>query len=162
VATDIYVVGTEAEFDIGLAFPVGPLSLVLMAGPVFDFATMNLTNIVAPQLFTIYDGSVYFESWIQAFLPSILDSDAQDTLYTRNFLLFQASGALALGPQVEATINLGGDGDALVSLPAGLRFNVGYGENNTLGLFLGYEIQEVARLKDSDGIAGRFTFVRTW
>ena len=49
----------------------------------------------------------------------------------------------------------------LDSLLVGLRINLSYGENNTLGLFVGYETQLEEKSEDS-GITGRMTFVRTW
>ena len=43
----------------------------------------------------------------------------------------------------------------------GGRINLGYGENNMLGLFVGVETQLDDDSEDS-GITGRMTFVRTW
>ena len=62
-----------------------------------------------------------------------------------------------LGPQVEVTLDLTNGG--LDGLAPGLRANVAYGENNTLGVFVGFETQK----EDEDtGITGRMTFVRSW
>ena len=65
---------------------------------------------------------------------------------------------LLSGPQVEVTIGLGDDG-GLSSMVVGGRANVGYGENNTLGVFVGFETQKG---DDETGLTGRMTFVRTW
>ena len=68
-----------------------------------------------------------------------------------------------------------GNESSLISMPVGGTVRLGYGENNTLLMFLGYETVKEARAVynelDDDGmivdthergITGRFTFVRTW
>jgi hypothetical protein len=103
--------------------------------------------------------------------------------YNRLYLTYAITDNFRLGPQVEATYALNEaaklpdeDGEktiALTSLQVGGHIDVGYGEGNTLGLFLGYETVKEARLiypeyeedgtspGDIDnGIVGRFTFVR--
>ena len=160
LASDIYVVGTFAELDLGIAFSLGPVSLLPMAGIGFDFGGSRTASLIAPQLFTIIDLSpIYFESWIQVFFNDMFVEGATDAFYTRNFILYQAIDALALGPQIELTYEFkNAAGDELSSLPVGGRVNVEYGENNTLGLFLGYETQA----DEGPALAGRFTFVRLW
>ena len=179
IASDIYVVGATAEFDIGPSLTVvetdaNSLSVLPMVGLAFDFEALNLTTLV-PQFYTyVTVGSIYFESWIQGFLSSPFDDtafDNTDTLYTRNFALYAISDVISIGPQVELTLNLedetAGAGakavklDAVATLAIGGRINLGYGENNTLGLFVGYETKEEAR-GDGDGVVGRFTFIRNW
>ncbi len=184
--TDIYVVDTFGELDIGLGIPVIDsdtlsLSLLPMAGIGFDYAAADGPSLlIAPQLFTyLTAGSIYFESWIQVFLESPFVGDgeevgheidgkevkhmidptsAADSFYTRNFLLLSLNDTLAVGPQIEVTLDLGDDG-GLGSMVVGGRANVGYGENNTLGVFVGFETQK----EDNEtGITGRMTFVRTW
>lgn len=168
IASDIYVVGATAELDVGPSFSFGKLSLTPMAGITFDFASENLATLVAPQLFTIYDGDkLYYESWIQWFVNSIFTDGAEDDFYTRHFLLYKLYDELAIGPQVELTYKTNTTTDDMgmsvdpdvVALPIGGRVNVGYGKNNTLGLFIGYDTKKGA---GSDGIAGRFTFVHNW
>jgi hypothetical protein len=171
LASDIYVVGSFAEFDIGPSFSFGNLALTPMVGIGFDFETTDIASLIAPQLFTIYEmEKLYFESWVQVFLNSPLTDGAQDLGYTRNFLLYKASDSVAVGPQVEVTYSLNeeaadvmagieGFETGIVSLPVGGRVNLGYGKNNTLGLFVGYETEAP---DGADAIAGRFTFVRTW
>lgn len=163
--TDIYVVDTFGELDIGLGIPVVDsdslsLSFLPMVGIGFDYAAANgPSSLIAPQLFTyLTAGSIYFESWIQGFFNSIFDEEAGDSFYTRNFVLLSLNDTLSVGPQVEVTLDLGDDG-GLGSMVVGGRANVGYGENNTLGVFVGFETQKG---DEETGITGRMTFVRTW
>ena len=161
--TDIYVVGTFGELDIGLGIPVVDsdslsLSFLPMVGIGFDYAAPDgPSSLIAPQLFTyLTAGSIYFESWIQGFLNSMFDY-GDDSFYTRNFVLYSLNDTVAIGPQVEVTFDL--TGGEISSIAPGLRANVGYGENNTLGVFVGVETQKG---DDETGITGRMTFVRTW
>ena len=188
IDSDIYVVGTFAEFDLGIGIPVVDdeslsLTLLPMAGIGFDYETANSpTTLIAPQLFTyLTAGPISFESWIQGFFNTPFEGDSEtddhdhdhdseehtdeeesdgDFFYTRNFILYSLTDNIAIGPQVEATIDLGDDG-GLSSLIVGGRINMAYGENNTLGLFVGFETQMDEDSEDS-GITGRMTFVRTW
>lgn len=189
IDSDIYVVDTFAEFDIGIGIPVvddDSLSLTLlpMAGIGFDYASADGPSaLIAPQLFTyLTAGSISFESWIQGFFYTPFNEDGKvvnheiadddsvshmveddpvvDSIYTRNFILYSITDNVAIGPQVEATIDLGDDG-GLGSLVVGGRINMAYGENNTLGLFVGIETQMDEDSEDS-GLTGRMTFVRTW
>ena len=192
IDSDIYVVGTFAEFDLGVGIPViddDSLSLTFlpMAGIGFDYETANgPTTLIAPQLFTyLTAGPISFESWIQGFFNTPFEEDSEadddehdhehddeseeqmdeeesagDSFYTRNFILYSVTDNIQIGPQVEATINLGDD-SGLGSLVVGGRINMAYGENNTLGLFVGFETQMDDESEDS-GITGRMTFIRTW
>ena len=162
--TDIYVVDTFGELDIGIGIPVVDsdslsLSLLPMVGIGFDYAAPNgPSSLIAPQLFTyLTAGPIYFESWIQGFFNSMFDEEAGDSFYTRNFVLYSLNDALSVGPQVEVTLDLTEGG--LGSMVVGGRANVAYGENNTLGVFVGLETQKG---DDETGITGRMTFVRTW
>ena len=168
--TDIYVVGTFGELDIGLGIPVVDsdsmsLSFLPMVGIGFDYESANgPSSLIAPQLFTyLTAGSIYFESWIQVFLNSMFDYD-DDSFYTRNFVLYSLNDTVAIGPQVEVTFDL--TGSEISSIAPGLRANVGYGENNTLGVFVGFETVEQKddedKVIDQTGITGRMTFVRSW
>ena len=164
ISTDIYVVGTFGELDLGLTIPVVDsesmsLSFLPMVGIGFDYANPNgPSSLIAPQLFTYLGaGSIYFESWIQGFFNSPFDY-GDDSIYTRDFILYSVNDTLAIGPQVEVTLGLGDDG-GLSSMVVGGRANVGYGENNTLGIFVGFETQKE---DDHTGITGRMTFLRTW
>lgn len=165
IDSDIYVVDTFGEFDIGLGIPVSDsdslsLSFLPMVGLGFDYGTPNgPTTLIAPQLFTyLTAGSIYFESWIQGFLNSPFDEEGADSIYTRDFILYSLNDTVAIGPQVEVTMDLGDDG-GIGSLAVGGRLNLGYGENNTLGLFVGFETQKE---DEESGLTGRMTFFRTW
>lgn len=184
IATDVYVTsGAFGEFDIGPVFTFGPVSLTPMAGIGFDWSDRRTVTLIAPQLFSIVSaGPIYFESWIQLFFNSIFEeahTPGADTFYTRNFLLLKLSEQFGIGPQMEATVALNdAAGDGLLSLPVGGQVGLGYGKNNTLGLFLGYETEEEARTFDREaldedgavlgsyehdhGLVGRITFIRTW
>lgn len=165
IASDIYVVGPLGEFDIGPSFTFGSLSLTPMVGIVFDFATTNIASLAAPQLYTIFNsGKLYFESWVQLFFNSPFTDGAQDVFYTRNFLQYKLNDWLQIGPQFEVSFALnesvdGAGDDGITSLPIGLVLSLNYGPNNTLMLFGGYEMEAA---DGTDGIAGRFTFVRYW
>ena len=162
--TDIYVVDTFGELDVGVGIPVVDsdamsLSFLPMIGIGFDYAAPNgPSSLIAPQLFTyLTAGSIYFESWIQGFFNSMFDEEAGDSFYTRNFVLLSLNDTLSVGPQVEVTLDLTEGG--LGGMAVGGRANVAYGENNTLGVFVGFETQKG---DDETGITGRMTFVRTW
>jgi hypothetical protein len=165
LASDIYVVGTTAQLDIGPALTFGSLSLTPMIGFAFDFTASDLTTIV-PQLYTIWssDGPLYFESWIQIFLYSPVGDGIADLAYTRNFLLYKLDDWFAVGPNVELSFQIsesvaGADDAGLVTLPVGPAVMVGYGKSNTLLLFLGYETQAA---EGEGALTGRFTFIRYW
>ncbi len=174
LATDVYLVGTFAELDVGVSFTFGDVSLLPMVGIGFDFAgdVLAANTLIAPQLYTIVDiGPIYFESWIQTFIYDDDRSGAQDALYTRNFLLYKAAEGFAIGPQVELNVGLADsepgadDSGELTSLAIGGRINVHYGENNTLGLFIGTDTEAELTNADGDDLfewVGRFTFVRNW
>jgi len=147
-ATGMYFVDSD---DLSLSF-------LPMVGIGFDYAAADgPSSLIAPQLFTyLTAGSIYFESWIQGFLNSMFDY-GDDSFYTRNFVLYSLNDTVAIGPQVEVTFDL--TASEISSIAPGLRANVGYGENNTLGVFVGFETQKG---EDETGITGRMTFVRSW
>ncbi|HET6612743.1 MAG TPA: hypothetical protein VFG83_12175 [Kofleriaceae bacterium] len=163
VASDIYVVGSIGEFDIGPALAFGDVALTPMMGIAFDFAAREAVSLV-PQLYTIVNTDpLYFESWIQVFLNSPLTDEAPDVFYTRDFLLYELGDTLAVGAQAELSYTMndspGVFESGVSSLPVGGRINLAYGENNTLGLFLGYDTQAP---DDAGALTGRFTFIRLW
>ena len=171
IDSDIYVVGTFAEFDLGIGIPAVEseslsLSFLPMVGIGFDYASANgPSSLIAPQLFTYLEaGPMYFESWIQLFFNTPFDY-GDDLFYTRNFLLGSVTDNIAIGPQLEVGATLAGLEEetetGLDSLVVGVRINLGYGENNTLGLFVGYETQMDEDSEDT-GLTGRMTFMRSW
>jgi hypothetical protein len=162
IASDIYVVDTFAELDVGPSFQLGSLNVTAMAGLGFDFAGEGLVSLIAPQIYLILDHHGWYgESWNELFLNSVFDDAAEDELYTRNFLLYEVFDGFYLGPQVEASVRVRGGVDdpprELISLPVGGRVNLAYGSKNTLGIFLAYETKAA---DEDSGLAGRFTFVR--
>src|SRR5690606_28865549 len=118
----------------------------------------DLSTLVAPQLFTYGDfGPVYLEWWSQFFFNNVFqEADVAGSWYNRLFLTYALSDEVAIGPQAEMTLDLNGGG--LVSMPIGATVALGYGENNTLQLFGGYETQA----DGAKALAGRITFVRLW
>ena len=169
--TDIYVVDTFGELDIGIGIPVADsdslsLSFLPMVGIGFDYAeckwsffsdcTAAFSPISPPVPSTLNRG--YKGSSILPF-----DEEAGDSIYTRNFILYSLNDTVAIGPQVEVTLTLATldpeDETGLSSLAPGLRANIGYGENNTLGIFVGFETQKG---DDETGITGRMTLFREW
>jgi hypothetical protein len=107
---------------------------------------------------------------------------ASDFWYNRLYLTYAVTENFRIGPQVELTVPLNdaaklqdenGDDKPLSSLQVGGHIDLGYGEGNTLGLFLGYETVKEARNITTEldeegnsageidnGIVGRLTFVR--
>jgi hypothetical protein len=181
LATDIYVVGANAEFDIGPALTVGSATLTPMLGVVFNFGAQNLASIV-PQFYAIVPAdSIYFESWTQLFLSDMFNP-ATDYVHLRNFLLYNVSDVVGIGLEVDANINIanaplkascGGDPTAtppvpptctdkltLAYLPVGPHIKLAYGPSAYLELFAGFDI--AAKDAGRDKLAGRFTFVKNW
>jgi len=171
LASDIYVVGTVGEFDLGITIAAGPALFTPMIGIGFDWGQQKALFLAAPQLFTIVDtGGIYFESWIQLFLYDVFTSGVTDYLHLRKILLYEASDVVALGVEADFNIAVGNappnadmtDEQTLLWLPIGGHVKLNYGEASTLQLFLGYDVVgDDARL-DGHNLAGRFTFVQTW
>lgn len=178
LATDIYVaenfpsgsitdgvslLSWWGEFDVGPSFAFGPVSLTPMVGIAFDWAAKKAVAINGPQLYTIVSaGPVYFESWVWTLLYSAFDKDgANDYIHTRNWLLYKVTDAIGIGPQLEYTYDIE-DKNAL-AFPLGGHLELAYGTGNSLGLFLGYEVEkDVREAADGAGAEGRLTFVHNF
>jgi len=201
IATDIYVdSGYWGEFDIGVEIPAGEgVLLIPMAGIAVDWAQKKFTSLVAPQLFGYFTfDPIYIELWSQVFINSIfadkgftddgeggfveIKETVGNTWYNRLYLTYAATENFRIGPQVELTVPLNdaaklqdddGNDETFSSLQVGGHIDLGYGEGNTLGLYLGYETVKAARNRypqigddgEEDGeidhgIVGRLTFVR--
>lgn len=201
IATDIYVDSAYwGEFDIGVEIPAGEgVLLIPMVGIAADWGQKKFTSLVAPQLFGYFTfDPIYIELWSQVFINSIfadkgftddgaggfveIKETVPNTWYNRLYLTYAATENFRIGPQVELTVPLNdaaklqdedGEDKPLSSLQVGGHIDLGYGEGNTLGLFLGYETVKEARNRypeiDEDGeeageidhgIVGRLTFVR--
>ncbi len=166
IASDVYVTDSFGEVDIGPQFRLGDYTLIATVGPVYDFASQSVMAIVAPLLTSIYDRPrLYVESWLQFTFGSPFADGAEDLFHTRNFVLYKLNESLWLGPQLELNYGMA-EAREVVSLPVGGQLSVGYGKDNRLSLFLGYETQEQTDASgvpvDSDRVAGRVTFVRLW
>jgi hypothetical protein len=167
IASDVYVTDSFGEVDVGPQLRVGNLTLITTVGPIFDFSSQSVVAIVAPLVTTIYDSPrVYFESWLQFTFGSPFADGAEDLFHTRNFALYKIIPSLWIGPQIELNYGLA-EADDVTSLPVGAQLSVGYGKDNRLSLFLGYETKEpidaiTGEPTDSDRLAGRVTFVHLW
>ena len=132
------MVGATGEFDIGPSFSLAEdLTLVPEAGIIVDFESMNVPTFF-PQLYMYWTlGKLYIESWEIAYI-GLKDESPPNSFYNRTFLLYSLNDTFSIGPQAEISLNFEDtedESDRLTSLVIGGRINLGYGENNTLGLF---------------------------
>jgi hypothetical protein len=168
IATDIYIWSTFGEFDIGPTFTVGSAVLTPMLGFQTDFATQKAASIV-PQFYVTMDtGTIYFEEWTQLYLNSIFNSGFTNQLILRFILLYDVSSVVALGAEIDPTINISdapvnskGDDITLANMTIGPHVKLGYGTGSYLQLFLGFDAS--AEGADKPGkLGGRFSFVHNW
>jgi hypothetical protein len=184
LATDIYVAenypyvsgGADAptavqswwgEFDIGPALTLGPVTLTPMAGIAFDWAAKRAVALNAPQLYTVVSlDKFYFESWIWTVLYSpFKDPVYNNYFHTRNWALYKINSTIGVGPQFEFTYLLN---DTVLpkgtsAMPLGAHVELSYGTGNSLGLFLGYELdKDVRDSVGGKGAEGRLTFVHNF
>lgn len=165
LASTIYIGETRGEYDLGVVLPVvkgesTSLTLLPTLGVGFDYAGANGPAALFPQMFVFLPaGKLYFQSWTIGtfFLPSFSE-DATNTVYTRNRLTYRINDTVDLGPQFETVLGLV-DGVTPFSTIIGLRVNIAYGENNTLGVLVGYDLEKG---EDDTGLTGRLSFTRTW
>ena len=164
IASNIYVNDHLGEFDLGVSLPAVKgedvsLDLLPMLGVGFDYTGADGPDALFPQFFAFLTApKIYFFHWTIGTLRTIFDDTTVDELYTRNFLTYSLNDTIAIGPQVEAVIGLG-DKSEIWSLTAGGRLNIGYGKNNTLGIYIGYETKKG---EDETGLTGRMNFTRFW
>lgn len=162
--SNIYVNDHFGEFDIGVSFPVvanDSLALILlpMLGVGFDYTSADGPNTLFPQIFAFLPaGKIYGFHWTIGTVKTIFDDESLNELYNRTYLTYALNDTIAVGPQFESVLGLG-DGGGLWALNFGGRINIGYGENNTLGLYLGYETKKE---EEQTGLTGRMNFTRTW
>lgn len=153
-----------SEFDLGPSITIGPLSLTLEGGIAFDFASKRATALNAPQLYTTVDfAKFHFESWIWTILYSPFDTPSNDYVHARNWLLYKASGAFSIGPELEFNINLQGKHgkSGLVSLPVGGRVELAFGASS-IALFLGYQTDKDSRGANDQAAVGRFALIHNF
>ena len=167
-----------SEFDIGPALTLGPVTLTPMAGIAFDWGAKRAVALNAPQLYTILNlDKFYFESWVWTVLYSpFKDKVWNDYIHTRNWLLYKVNGTVAVGPQFEymyyfkdftgtdgsgATTVLNPKGTA--AMPLGAHVELAFGTGNSVGMFLGYELDKNVRNRNGGNAAeGRLTFVHNF
>ena len=161
--SNIFIDDTIGEFDLGVSIPAitgEGLSLILlpMIGLGYDFAAPDGPLAIYPHLFVFMPaGKLFLKSWTIGTLYSVFDEDKFNEVYTRNYITYSLNKTLAIGPQAEAVFVGGGVG--LVSFVVGPRINIGYGENNTLGILVGYDTKKD---EEQTGLTGRLSFTRRW
>lgn len=166
-----YTTGTNSwwgELDAGPALTLGPLTLTPMAGIAFDWASKRPVALNAPQLYIIVNTPhLYLEQWLWTVLYSPFHSPVySDYILTRNWILYRLTEIFALGPQFELTYNLNTQGSGtkgMTAVPLGGHVEVTFNANNTLGLFLGYELsRSVRRNYGGNAVEGRLSFTHTF
>ena len=161
--SNIFINDTIGEFDLGVSIPAVKgdsfsVTLLPMLGLGYDFASPDGPLAVYPHLFIFLPaGKFFLKSWTIGTLYSVFDEDRNNEIYTRNYITYSLNKTLAIGPQVEAVIV--GNGVGLVSFVLGPRINIGYGENNTLGILVGYDTK---KKEGQTGLTGRLSFTRRW
>lgn len=161
--SNIFIDDTIGEFDLGVSIPAVKgtsfsVTLLPMLGLGYDYAAPDGPLAVYPHLFVFMPaGKIFLKSWTIGTLYSVFDEDRNNEVYTRNYITYSLNKTLAIGPQVEAVL-VGGD-VGLVSFVVGPRINIGYGENNTLGILVGYDTK---KKEEQTGLTGRLSFTRKW
>lgn len=161
--SNIFIDDTIGEFDLGVSIPAVKgdgfgVTLLPMLGLGYDFVAPDGPLAVYPHLFVFMPaGKLFLKSWTIGTLYSLFDADKNNEVYTRNYVTYSLNKTLAIGPQLEAVIV--GNDVGLVSFVVGPRINVGYGENNTLGILVGYDTKKG---EEETGMTGRLSFTRRW
>ena len=161
--SNIYVNDHLGEFDMGVSFPVianDSMALLLtpMLGVGFNYTSPDGPYALYPQIFAILPaGKIFGFHWTISTLSSIFDESLNE-LYNRTYFTYALNDTVAIGPQFESVLGLG-DGGGLWALNFGGRINIGYGENNTLGIYVGYETKKE---EGQTGLTGRMNFTRRW
>ena len=162
--SNIYVNDHLGEFDMGISFPVianDSMALLLtpMLGVGFDYTTADGPYALYPQIFAILPaGKIFGFHWTISTVKTLFDSESLNEVYNRTYLTYALNDTVAVGPQFESVLGLG-DGGGLWALNFGGRVNIGYGENNTLGIYVGYETKKG---EGETGLTGRMNFTRRW
>ena len=162
--SNIFIDDTLGEFDLGVSIPaVGgdsfSLTLLPMLGLGFDFKAPDGPATIFPHLFVFLPaGKIFFKSWTIGSIHSVFDEERDNEVYTRNYLTYSLNRTVAVGPQFETVVGLG-DERTVFSLIFGARINIGYGENNTLGILAGYDTK---KMEEQSGLMGRLSFTRRW
>ena len=152
------------EFDMGISFPAianDSMALLLtpMLGVGFNYTSADGPYALYPQIFAFLPaGKIFGFHWTFGTVKTIFDDKSINELYNRTYFTYALNETVAVGPQFESVIGLGDKG-GLWGMNFGGRANIGYGENNTLGLYVGYETKKE---KGETGLTGRMNFTRTW
>ena len=166
--SNIFIDDTIGEFDLGVSISAVKgddfsITLLPMLGLGFEYAVDNIPSpdgplAIYPHLFVFMPaGKLFLKSWTIGTLYSVFDEGKSNELYTRNYITYSLNKTLAIGPQVEVV--LVGNSVGLVSFVVGPRINIGYGENNTLGILVGYDTKKE---EEQTGLTGRLSFTRRW
>ena len=162
--SNIYVNDHLGEFDMGVSVPVianDSMALLLtpMLGVGFEYTTPDGPYALYPQIFAILPaGKIFGFHWTIGTVKTIFDDQSLNEVYNRTYLTYALNDTVAVGPQFESVLGLG-DGGGLWALNFGGRVNIGYGENNTLGIYVGYETKKE---EGQTGLTGRMNFTRRW
>ena len=162
--SNIFIDDTLGEFDLGVSIPAVSgdsfnLTLLPMLGLGFNFKAPDGPATIFPHLFVFLPaGKIFFKSWTIGSIHSVFDEERDNEVYTRNYLTYSLSRTIAVGPQFETVVGLG-DERTVFSLILGARINIGYGENNTLGILAGYDTKKT---EEQSGLTGRLSFTRRW
>ena len=149
---------------MGISFPVianDSMALLLtpMLGVGFEYTTPDGPYALYPQIFAILPaGKIFGFHWTISTVKTIFDSESLNEVYNRTYLTYALNETVAVGPQFETVLGLG-DGGGLWAMNFGGRLNLGYGENNTLGIYVGYETKKD---EGETGLTGRMNFTRRW
>ena len=163
IESNIFIDDTIGEFDLGVSLTAVKgegfsLTLLPMLGLGYDFAAPDGPLAVYPHLFVFMPaGKCFLKSWTIGTLKSVFAEDKSNEVYTRNYITYSLNKTVAFGPQVEAV--LVGNDVGLVSFVVGPRINISYGENNTLGILVGYDTKKE---EEQTGLTGRLSFTRRW
>ncbi len=162
--SNIFIDDTLGEFDLGVSIPAVngdsfSLTLLPMLGLGFDYKAPDGPSAIFPHLFVFLPaGKFFFKSWTIGTLYSVFDEERDNEVYTRNYLTYSLNRTVAVGPQFETVVGLG-DESIVFSQIFGARINIGYGENNTLGILAGYDTK---KMEEQSGLTGRLSFTRRW
>ena len=162
--SNIYVNDHLGEFDMGVSVPVianDSMALLLtpMLGVGFEYTTPDGPYALYPQIFAILPaGKIFGFHWTIGTVKTLFDDQSLNEVYNRTYLTYALNDTVAVGPQFESVLGLG-DGGGLWALNFGGRVNIGYGENNTLGIYVGYETKKE---EGQTGLTGRMNFTRRW
>ena len=160
----IYANGTDGEFAMGITVPAfyedtSSLFLLPMLGIGFNYKNADGPERLHPQFLAFLSiDKMFLFSWTYSTVASVLDDERTDSLYTRNFVTYSLNDTIAIGPQIETFMTFGDEGE-LLNLNVGGRVELGYGENNTLGIYVGYETKKG---DEETGLTGRLNFTRFW